>query len=287
VRTDLFAQPVEVFGPGTISKDGESVYRGSFSPDGGAFYFFRKVTQGAEDYRIFVSRRTEAGWSDPERLVLGREGTSDLYPAVSSDGRYLVFSSYRAAGGEYDLHPNANLWMAPRSDDGWGEPRLLEGLSTPGNYHPGPAFDPWGRLRFKSTTRDWNRTMHRIADFEDGSFGEYGSDSTLDPWSGWRDGEVYVWDGVASPDGQMMLLDVSEIGADGRRGPTDQWVSLRSGDEWTDPVRLGPEVNTDAYENFAVFSPDGEFVHFVRAFSTYYRMRVEDVVDFVREAREG
>ena len=44
----------EIFGAGVLSK-GE-VYRGCFTPDGRSFYFFKKVTQGQENYRIFVSQ---------------------------------------------------------------------------------------------------------------------------------------------------------------------------------------------------------------------------------------
>lgn len=278
------AQTPVVFGPGTISVEGNNLYKGSFAPDGQSFYFFRKVTEGEEDYRIFVSHLTEDGWSKAEQVVLGEAGHSDLYPAVSPDGNHLVFSSYRPAGGEYDAHPNANLWIARRTETGWSAPELLHPLSTPGHYHSGTTFDADGTLRYKSITRDWRQTIHRMAKMKNGGFTGYENDPTLAAWADWRRGEVYVWDGVESPDRSLMMLDVSEIGADGRRGPTDQWVALREGEGWAAPVRLGPAVNTDRYENFVVFSPEGTHVYFARGFTTYYRMPVDEVREAAMQA---
>jgi hypothetical protein len=43
-----------------------NVYRGTFTPDGDTLYYFKKVTEGEEDYRIFRAHRTGRSWSSPD-----------------------------------------------------------------------------------------------------------------------------------------------------------------------------------------------------------------------------
>ena len=97
----------------TVLSDSGKIYRGTFAPAGDELWFFKKVSADprSEDYRIFVSRRRPTGWSRGKRVDLGGE-FSDLYPTLSSDGRRLVFASYRRAPGDTATKPNAGLWMA-------------------------------------------------------------------------------------------------------------------------------------------------------------------------------
>lgn len=108
----------------TVLGDSGKIYRGTFAPAGDELWFFKKVSADprAEDYRIFVSRRGPTGWSRGKRVDLGGE-FSDLYPTLSSDGRRLVFASYRRAPGD-----------TPRSRtpaSGWPRERLTAGASRP------------------------------------------------------------------------------------------------------------------------------------------------------------
>ncbi len=140
-----------------------------FSPDGNTIYFTRcdireKETLGC---RIYVASRTPAEpegkkkktpakktpakgaqgkkgdskedaakvtpageWSDPVMLVLGDSAYNYLYPAVSSDGLTLYFTSDMPGGfGEYDI------WKATRRStaDDFGRPVNLSSIiNTPG-----------------------------------------------------------------------------------------------------------------------------------------------------------
>jgi WD40-like Beta Propeller Repeat len=272
-----------VFGPGTISKPGGSLYRGRFSPDGSEFWFFRKMTPHTEDYRIFRSRRTTAGWGEPEQIGFGPNDVSDLYPAPSPDGKTLVFTSYRAFPGDAKGHANANLWYVEKRGDGWSEPRPMRGASTPANYDSGPWFDPSGTLHFASTTPDWKVTEHReVPAHADLGEAGFSPDTLIDRWRDWSPGR-YVWHGIPSPDGRIMLLEVSEVDERGRRGPSDLWLVERRNGSWTEPVKLGPEINTAKdYENFPVFTPDGKTLLFARGFETYYQLPVATLLTSAR-----
>ncbi|MEM7417482.1 MAG: hypothetical protein AAF389_18475 [Gemmatimonadota bacterium] len=239
------------------------VFRGTFSPDGSDFYFFSKVGEG-EDYRVFVAS-TEGDSSTATLLPLGDANASSMYPAVSPDGNQLVFSSSR--GGD-----NAGLWMAERSDAGWGEPRPI-GASLSGHYNASSWFHPDGSLRFASTTPDWSETHFYRAEFADGDFAAAELDTT---WAEFDVGEGYhLWSGLLHPGGELAILEVSARLEDGRLSPSDLWISRRVEGVWSVAAPLGGGVNTEGTENFPTFSPDGVTLVYVRDFEHFLELPVE------------
>lgn len=265
--------PVEaaVFAHGTISVEGGNVFRGAFSPDGREFWFFRRVTEGAEDYRVFVSRLIADGsWGMPERVLLGGE-YSELYPSISPDGRRMVFTSYRPVPGDTTDHPNANLWYVDRATDGsWGTPVFMGAASTLANYDNNPRFRSDGAIEFGSTTPDWSTQNRFVTRWDGARYGPPEADPLLDVWAAWRD-DVSVAHATLSPDATLAILDVRGRDAEGRLGPSDLWFSRRADGVWSEPRPLAGGVNTPAeFENFAVFSPDGSAIHFVRGFHLYW-----------------
>jgi len=89
------AQESTLFAEGAVSFHDSSVFRGSFSPDGNSFYFFRKVAPTWEQYRIFKSVKLGEEWSIPVQLDFSGTEESELYPNVSPDGNWIVYSSGR------------------------------------------------------------------------------------------------------------------------------------------------------------------------------------------------
>jgi hypothetical protein len=265
-----------VFAPGTISIEGGNVYRGAFTPDGREFWFFRKVTEGEEDYRIFVSRLSDDGsWGAPERVLLAGE-YSELYPSISPDGGRMVFTSYRSVPGDTTDHPNANLWYVDRNPDGsWGTPVFMSAASTLANYDNNPRFRPDGAVEFGSTTPDWSRNDRFVTRWDGTRYGPPEPDPMPDAWARWRD-DVTISNATLSPDGTLAVLDVREQDDEGRPGPSDLWFSRLVEGGWSEPERLAAGVNTPGdFENFAVFSPDGGTLHFVRGFHLYWRVLTE------------
>jgi hypothetical protein len=248
--------------------DSGRVFRGTFSPDASEFYFFRKVASTGEEYRIF---RTTVGGGTPaeDLLALGDTNASSMYPVVSPDGGHLVFSSYRGPGD------NANLWASPRTPTGWGEPSLLS-ASTEANYDASPWFDADGVLRFTSTTPDWRTTYHRRAARAGTG---YGSPSPDTFWERFTFGpEYHFWSGLVDPSGSLAILEVSERRADGSLAGSDLWASRRESDGvWTTPAPLGGGINTESTENFPAFTPDGRTLVFVRGFSGFWSVAVEEL----------
>lgn len=266
------AAPV-VVGAGILSV-GE-VYRGSFSDAGNTLYFFTKVGAG-ERYRIVVSRRVSGAWTTPTPVDLGGD-FSDLYPSISRDGARLVFSSYRPIPGASGPRPSAHLWYTDRRGDGWGPPVFMAEASTPGHYHAWVEFGFDGQVYFRRTTPDWNTTVSLRTRWNGRTYSTPEPFEAAERWKGWR-ADVAIVGGSPGPDGQTVFLDVATRNPRTGQGASDIWVSRKRGDTWSEPAPLGAGVNTDGYDVFPFFSPDGRDLYFVRDFSTFYQIGLDQAL---------
>jgi L-ascorbate metabolism protein UlaG (beta-lactamase superfamily) len=259
--------------PGVLSS-GE-VYRGTFTPGGDTLYFFKKTGAG-ETYRIFSSNRTATGWSVPTVVDLG--GTSsDLYPAISPDGRRMVFSSYRAAPGDTTAKPNAHLWSVERTATGWSAPTFLARASTFGHYHSWVEFGFDGALYFRRTTPDWKSTETLRASWTASGISTPEPYADVERWKRWRP-DVVIAGGSPGPGGRFVFLDVATKNPRTGRGASDIWVAVKHGNDWSDPAPLGAGVNSDGYDVFPFLSPDGRDLYFIRDFATFHRIPLADAL---------
>lgn len=84
---------------------------GTFDTKGEKMFFTRwKVENGKTISAIYKSEKTDTGWSKPIKLPepVNIEGTNNTQPFITTDDKYLLFSSDRKGGiGKYDL------WFAP------------------------------------------------------------------------------------------------------------------------------------------------------------------------------
>jgi peptidoglycan-associated lipoprotein len=82
--------------------------------------------------KIYSAEQNGGAWSDPKPLPFQKEKVNYLHPALSADGMTLFFASNDPEGlGGYDLYAVAR---EPRSENGWGEPRILSrNLNTTAN----------------------------------------------------------------------------------------------------------------------------------------------------------
>lgn len=64
-----------------------------------------------------------------------------------------------------------------------------------------------------------------------------------------------------SADGRTMLIFRSEKG-DKKSSGGDIYISYRMGDKWTEPSKLGGDINTENRETHAAISPDGKTIYF-------------------------
>jgi hypothetical protein len=271
-----------VFAPDIISVG--NVYRGSFTPDGSEFYFFKKVTDDPrrEDYRIFVSRNTAAGWTHPDTVRLG-DSPSDLYPAVDPTGKYLVFSSYRGAPGDTSARPSASLWVSERSGKGWSAPRLASAASGLGAYHAQLIFDGGGRLHFIRHSSDYRS---KLGEFHTRitSDGLLASPTPSAEYAAMQRlaGDLHLWETGPGWDTTYHLVVASQRDSTGRPAAADLYVSLRQNGSWS-ALRLLPGVSTPGTENFPFFGPGGHRLYFVRDFREFRSIDLRGTLSDLRK----
>lgn len=253
--------------------DSGRLFRASLSRDGRTLYYFRKVTPGAEDYRILRATRSGNRWSAPEQLDFGGDNHSELYPTLAPDGNRLVFSSYRPIPGDTSSHTNAHLWYVDRRGDAWGTPVFLAESSTLGHYHSGPVLGADGAVRFRRTTPDWRTATALITRWQDGRFGAAEPDTELARWYAAPNRDLHVWSAQWGPARQSVLLEVARRDPrTGRPGAADLWIAVRDGESWRDPVPLGAGVNTAGREHFASIVSDECTLLFTRDYSTLHHV---------------
>lgn len=222
------------------------------APDGRAL-FFASNRDGQID--IWVSHRQSASaeWGTPEKLPdpVSVEGFNDFCPSPQSDGG-LLFVSTRPGGcgtGTADiyrtrLHPT----------NGWLEPEHLGcEVNSAGNEFSPSHVEARGGMLFFSSDRDGGPGQDKIyvsLRRPDGSWGAPTEVVELNA-PGASTARPFV-----SQDGRVILFDSNRAGGVG--GP-DIWASTRAdpGEPWSEPVNLGPGINTEGPETRPWLSRDG------------------------------
>jgi len=149
-----------------------------FADNGNTVYMTRSVCETYKQCRksrsgnnlgLFVSVKDATGqWSKPKALSVNSTGYSVGQPALSPDGKYLVFVSDMNNGyGKSDIFYSENI------NGTWGTPvNLGKMINTPGNEVT-PCYGPSGRLYFASDGL--------------GGFGGLGIFYTMKTKSGWTE----------------------------------------------------------------------------------------------------
>lgn len=269
--------PNDIMGFGDIRFQ-NNVYRGSFSPDGRTFYFFKKITQNIEDYRIYQSFKEDEKWSEPQLVNLGGD-YSDTYPSISKDGKRMVFSSYRPIPKEYQSanSKNAHLWYSEKKLDGWGDPIFMASANEIGYYHSWVEFGWENNIYFRRVSPDWKLKQTLYTEWDGTKYGAPKIFNEVEQWLNWSP-KVQIVGGSPGPTNDLIFLDVATINSKtGKRG-SDIWISIKKDKIWEEPVPLTGDVNQDGYDVFPFFSPDGDCLYFVREFNRYYHISLKEVV---------
>ncbi len=251
-----------------------NVYRGSFSPDGRTFYYFKKITAGLEDYRIFTTKMKDGEWSEPEVLEISGSH-SDLYPSISKDGKRMVFVSYRPVPEEYriDNSENAHLWYTDKVDGKWSEPVFMAEANKIGHYHAWAEFGWDGNIYFKRLTPDYQNKVNLFTEW-DGK--KYTTPKVFEEVEQWRNSTDFVLDGGSpGPTKDIVILNVLTFDAEKGRGASI-WYSRKVDGNWKDPKPMNGDVNQTGYQNFQFYSPEGSCLYFVRNFRQFYRVSLTE-----------
>jgi hypothetical protein len=240
-----------LFAPGIIST-GDYESHPTFTPDGREIYFL-KMAPNFSRWAIFVSRYRNGGWSQPEVASFSGQ-FQDADPYTTADGKHFYFVSDRPVdtGGERQSHHD--IWVMDKTESGWSEPRHLP---TPVNSDTDSIYPialKNGNLYFGSQRKDSNGLgdIYRAVPQKNGTY----TVENLGPPVNTRAGE---YEAFVTEDEQMLLLAATK--RPDSLGGYDLYVSHKQADgKWSEPVNLGPEINSPERELSPKLTPDGKYL---------------------------
>jgi hypothetical protein len=242
-------EPV-LFAPGIVS-NGMNNRDMAITPDGREIYWSNNLREFGVSV-IMVARQTGNGWSRPEVAPFSKDPAFIyLEPAISPDGKQFFYVASRAGEDVNDI------WVMDRTGDGWGEARRL-----------GPPVNTPGKEYFPSITRDG--TLYYTAEgSEPGTEAIYRA-RHID--GGYAEPELLPeqvnsgksrFNAFVAPDESYLIVPV--WGRDDSLGSVDYYIVFRNAnDEWSEPVNLGPKINSKSGREYAPYvSPDGTYFFFM------------------------
>lgn len=260
-------------GEGVISTSGDDVFP-ALNADESVLFFSRvKEGRGWSDQVLMMSRRVDGGWGAPEALSFSGGPFSDRAPRPTRDGSRLYFTSNRPLPGATGSHdPRVfNLWAVEREGRGWSAPEPLPEPFTSPSSEIHNSIDGEGTIYFASN-REGGMGRSDIYSVRRTVAG-YGPAVNLGAPVNTEHSQPDLF---VSGDGQMMILAVTDH-PDGFGGD-DLYVSYRRDDGWTEPINLGPEINTPEYE-YGPFVSGGYLYFSSHGFGSgnIYRIKLDEI----------
>ena len=234
--------PFGSLGPGDIAY----TINASFAPDGNAVYI-SKSESGWAGLTLFVARRHAGAWAPPEVAPFsGRFVDTD--PAVTPDGRAVVFASKRPAPGKgadtYSLFeafvggPRAGSVVAlHNSANGLGD-ELYPSIARDGSMYFSVVVGKQMRV-YRAASVDAPQASPVVIPGDAGGISD--ADATIDPA------------------GKFLVFSSKRSDSLGRR---DLYVTFRDGARWCAPVHVPEPVNSTSVQIATGLSRDGRTLYF-------------------------
>jgi hypothetical protein len=251
----------ELFAPGIVSS-GMHTRDVAMTPDGQEIYF--GVMVGGLSV-IMETKLVDGRWTQPEvASFAANPAFLDLEPAISPDGEHFYFLSTRPPDGsppdpaDFGRWVNQDIWVMDRDGDTWGEP-----------YNLGPPVNTEAQEFFASVTYDGTIYFTRqdthggaseIWRARPGADGDgYAEPEKLGPQV---NSTTDQYNAFISPDESYLI--VCTAGREDSHGSADYYVVFRDeNDNWSEPINMGPEINTPGGEWSPYVSPDGRYFFFM------------------------
>jgi hypothetical protein len=240
-----------LFAPAIIST-GDYESHPTFTPDSREMYFL-KMAPNFSRWSIFVSRYKDGGWSLPEVAPFSGQ-YQDADPYITADGKHFYFISDRPvdAGGERQSHHD--IWVMDKTASGWSAPRHLPGPinSDADEFYPIALKN--GTLYFGSLRKEANGVsdIYRAVPQKDGSYAVENLGLPVNTQAG-------EYEAFVTEDERLMLLAITR--RPDSLGDIDLYVSHKQAiGKWSEPVNLGPGINSSARELSPKLTPNGKYL---------------------------
>jgi len=284
----VFGEPENLGSPvNTEDSDGSP----HISPDGLSLYFQSGRPDGLGSADLWVSTREtlEDIWESPVNLGSTVNSSADDWaPCISPNGLELFFTSKRSGGpGGF-----SDIWLTTRAtqEDDWGEPEPLGPNINTSDYDGHPSISSDGLELFFCTWTTPTRPGSGSSDIWLTTRASL-SEAWAEPMNLGATVNSSAFEGEQdiSADGLCLFFCGDRTGGS---GGWDLWVTTRKTkeDPWSNPVNLGPEVNSSGTDTMPDVSDDGSMLYFAsdRSGQTgvfdIWQVPIIPIVDFNRDS---
>ena len=223
----------EIFAPGIISLEDRYDQNSTFTPSGDEFCF-TVTNSGWTACKIMYSQLQDGTWSEPTTLV-----SNGWDPFFSPDGENLFFSR------------SGDLYVLEKTETGWENQKKLDASINGSGMEWSPAVSNNGTLYYFSRGPNCIYKSKKEGD-------AYPSIEKLaSPMNDYHDQEPFI-----APDESYLIFTSDD--RKGRIGTSDLFISFNVDNHWSEPVTLGPNVNSQEIEFCPYVSPDGKYFFFSR-----------------------
>lgn len=234
----------EMFAPGIISKRLSVHSSPCFSPDKKEVYW--TVMNNQEPMRIVFMKEENGFWTQPQKVSFTGEA-ADANPFFSTNGRILFFKSLR---GNISA-----LWKTERENGTWSDPQNLGSPFSSTGLAWQASVTRDGVIYFVKSTSGFGSHDIYKARRKNRTYGLAEKiappvNSTVDDWQVFiePDEEYIIFGRYQKPNHPLNGLYVSFLNKNGN---------------WTEPIRMGKEINGDHGAYWPYVSPDKKYLFFV------------------------
>lgn len=240
------------FAKSVISANGEHVGYGAFNPDGSMFYY--AVT--TEDWFPSKLLRVSVQNLQKKDTLYLRDSTYEGEPFLSADGKSLFFMVVLPP--KEGVPWQSDIYKAAKGATGWVQPELLDTVvnSIASEWHL--TTTKRNIAYFTSEREKGTSALHGDIYKADWKNGRFVNRVKLPPPinTDYNDSDPLI-----APDESFLIFHSDRPGGFGQH---DLYITFQHRGEWTTPVNMGSDINTQAWEMAPSLTPDGKYLLFTR-----------------------
>jgi outer membrane protein OmpA-like peptidoglycan-associated protein len=248
-------------GPTVNSKWGE--FMPQSDPTGKVIYFTSDRIGGITadtpndkeeyDHDMYKTEKTENGWGTPQVLPSPiNTSKNEGAPAISADGQTLIFVGCGRAEGI----GSCDLYISTLEGTQWSAPKNMGNVVNSDNWDSQPTISSDGSMIIFTSDREGGYGRSDLYITTKNRFGDWSPPVNLGPVinTPFRDASPYL-----SPDGRTLYF--SSAGHPGF-GDADIFKTTLENGKWTEPVNLGPPLNSSGTDEYFSIGGSGEVGYF-------------------------
>jgi len=240
----------ELFAPGIVSVERDLHSCPAFSKDGN-FVFWSTMNSPTGDGIYFMERKNDR-WTDP--VLAPFLHPDDDVPYFPSDDDKIFFISQN----EYKKTRKERIWFSKRTNGKWEKPECFAAFDPPiEQVHWQFTISARGNIYFGGIQEGGYGAYDLFEAIKNETNGSY-SYRLLPPPLNSKDSDICPY--IAPDESYLIFASKNRTGG---FGGTDIYICFKKPDgRWTDPINMGPKINSPSQENCPMISPDGQYIFF-------------------------